>query len=120
MRRPREALTDVPAQRGSLVHALTLEEVGRVVQADEDSATVEFFDVPGEAGTFSRVLPIRDLRPAKLHWQTRVHWIDDGMWRHGRVLDHVDRDRIVVRRKMVDRDLREDEVIVRRRAPARD
>ena len=91
-----------------------------MVEVEEDSATVEFFDAPGEAGTFARVLPLRHLRPAKLQWQTRVHWIDGGMWRHGRVLDHLDRNRIVVRRKNVDRDLREDDVIVRRRAPARD
>jgi ATP-dependent helicase HepA len=116
----REALSDVPVHLGGLVHALTLGDIGRVVRIEGDSATVEFFDVPGVAGSFSHVIPIRDLRPAKLHWQTRVHWIDDGMWRHGRVLDHLDRQRIVVRRKNVDLDLREDEAVVRRRAPVRD
>src|SRR4051794_8538274 len=90
----RDALTDVPAQRGRLVDVRTLDEVGRIVRVEADAATVEFFDVPGEAGTFQRVLPLQDLRPAKLQWQTRVHWIDGRMWRHGRVIDHLDRDRI--------------------------
>jgi ATP-dependent helicase HepA len=44
----------------------------------------------------------------------------DDMWRHGRVLDHLDPNRILVRRKNVDLQLREDQVIVRRHAPVRD
>lgn len=117
---PSSTTVDVSSVRGRLVYVPKLEDLGRVVQVEDERATVEFFDFPGHGGRSNRVLAVEDLKPAKLPWQTRVHWMDGGMWRHGRVLDHLDRHRILVRRKNVELQLREDQVIVRRRAPARD
>lgn len=117
---PPSAPVDEANVRGRLVQVPKSEDLGRVVEVVAHRATVEFFDLPGPGGRSSCVLAVEGLKPAKLPWQTRVHWMDGGMWRHGRVLDHLDRQCILVRRKSVDLQLREDQVIVRRRAPARD
>ncbi len=106
---------DAASAYGRLVLVPGCEDPGKVVHVDDELATVEFFDLPGDGGTSSRVLSVADLLPVRLHWQTRVHWRDGGLWRHGRVLDHLDRHSIRVRRKRGDLSLREDQVVVRRR-----
>jgi ATP-dependent helicase HepA len=71
---------------------------GRLLELEGNNALVEYFDRPGKGGLERRIEDARRLQRAVLAPQTRVHWRRDGLWDHGRVIEH-DRteSRVVVR-----------------------
>src|SRR5215210_3930284 len=93
----------VPADPSrSSLHAGMLVEgtcgLGRLLEVEGNRALVEYFDRPGEDGLERRIEAARGLRRAVLGPQTRVHWRSDGLWDHGRVIEHDRTDsRVVVR-----------------------
>ena len=91
--------TDVsrsPLHVGMLVEAAC--GFGRLLEVEGPQALVEYFDRPGDGGLERRFEPARRLRRAVLAPQTRVHWRRDGLWDHGRVIEHDRIDsRVVVR-----------------------
>jgi ATP-dependent helicase HepA len=75
-------------QLGSLVKADSNDlGVGRVIQADQKAAKVEYFDSPGQPpeDRHSEFVLLTDVLPYGLVPETRVFFETDGGWRSGRV-----------------------------------
>jgi ATP-dependent helicase HepA len=63
--------------------------IGKVIELSGHSATVAYFDVPGEAPAFQIDAPVAAVRVASLPEQTRVFRRDEdtGRWQVGRIAD---------------------------------
>lgn len=63
--------------------------IGKVVELSGESATVAYFDVPGEESAFQVSVPVAEVRVVSLPNQTRVfrHDEDTGRWQVGRIAD---------------------------------
>lgn len=72
---------------GKFVYSLDNElGVGKAVDADGDSVTVEYFKSVAPGGIFTRVIPRKALRRYRLELQARCRVKVEGDWRVGRVV----------------------------------
>src|SRR4051794_30783087 len=78
---------------------------GRLIERDGGLALIEYFDHPGPGGMVRRSEPAATARPAYLPPQTRVHWLTESGWDHGRVVEHDRSERRVVVRASGRREL---------------
>jgi ATP-dependent helicase HepA len=61
---------------------------GRLRRIEGKGVSVEYFDHPGPGGSTTTPIRVQRLRRALLTPQTRVHVLEEGGWRHGRVVEH--------------------------------
>jgi ATP-dependent helicase HepA len=96
--------------------------VGKLVETNEQTSSVEFFDSPTSAERFRVSVPTSSLVRVQLEPQTRVYFLDQqaGSWRSGRIDGHIDDTCFIALPNRGQLRLRESEVYTRWNQPIED